>query len=227
MHRVDGLFRDVVAEAIRSVVDRIVIRHAARLTQEHQLTSRIAQSLEENFDGTVVAGRLARVLVQEMPDRGRGSLEKKTGADLYVAVRVEGTSTDFSKGMFIQAKWADGARTDQRLYEQCEKIVRKSDKGAFVWIYGGWGTHAVPASEVLDNRGVEPSLLEGRNLAQHFRDVFDCVAGDRRLVMPGIFDDDEALNTALLEYGRDIGIALSVSAPDLGAVVRRRTRSRR
>jgi hypothetical protein len=91
------------------VIDGVVAQHCARhnpaLTQEHQFTSGIAYAIERELERFPIAGLNVAVHAQEFPDRGPGSLEKSSGADLYVSiVRLDGEAP-ISKGMLVQSKW--------------------------------------------------------------------------------------------------------------------------
>lgn len=212
MHRQDEYLRDLVAQALQSAIDPVVRRHWPRLTQEHQLTSRIAESIEGHLNGAVFLDHTITVIVQEMPDKGPGSLEKKTGVDLYFAVKVEGDHTNFEKGFFVQSKW-DGLMTPkerERLGEQCEAMHWKSKIGSFVWLYGDTGTAVIPAGELLQDPSVNPGELTSRNLNEFFSDVMDCTSGDRQLVMPGVFKNVDALNVMLREFGVATGVAVTI-----------------
>ena len=216
MHRQDEYLRDLVAQALQSAIDSVVRRHWPRLTQEHQLTSRIAEAIEGHLNGAVFLDHKITVLVQEMPDKGPGSLEKKTGVDLYFALKVVGGRTNFEKGFFVQSKW-DGpmiAKERERLGEQCEAMHWKSKNGSFVWLYGDTGTSVIPAGELVQDPSVSPGELTSRNLNEFFGDVMDCTSGDRQLVMPGVFEDDKALNTMLREFGVTSGVAVTISKRD-------------
>lgn len=52
---------------------------------------------------------------------------------------------------------------------------------------------------VLEQRYVPPEYLQGRNVAEQFRDVLDCFSGDTGLVAPDIFENDFALAAFLEE----------------------------
>jgi len=102
------------------------------------------------------------------------------------------------------------ARRD--VLDQCAKMVRRSDKGSFVWIYGVGGTHVVPASDVLMWQDLPPDLLEGRNVGEQFRDLLDCFSGDISLVGKDIFDSDTALGNFLEEIAVQRGVTINVAA---------------
>jgi hypothetical protein len=101
-----------LASDIESAVNSVTIEHYPAVTQEHQLTSRIAQALEDSLNGKQYGVASVSVITQELPDRGRSSLEKPLGGDMYVGISLEG---DFDKGLLIQAKWDENQRG---LFEQ-------------------------------------------------------------------------------------------------------------
>jgi hypothetical protein len=68
------------------------------------MTSRICQRVEDRLDGQRVGDYIFRVIAQSMLDRGPRSLEKITGADLFLSVSLDGPE-GFDKGLFVQAKY--------------------------------------------------------------------------------------------------------------------------
>lgn len=189
MLRGDGVTRDMLAELIRGAVVGAVTNQMARRTQEPPISTRIASMLENRLNGVTINNCRVTVVAQDFFDRGSGSWEQKSGADLYIASRVEtpGSPIAVSKGLLIQAKKAKRAiktslrksESDEQknLTDQCGKMLQRTEKGAFVWVYGTGGTHVVPASEVLSQQFVPIEYLQGRNVAEQFRDVLDCFSG--------------------------------------------------
>jgi hypothetical protein len=228
MLRGDGVTRDLLAELIRRTVDETVRKQLQRRAQEPPISSKVAEALEKKLHGYEINGYAISVVAQDFPDRGPGSWEHKSGADLYIGIRVE-TTWDLppvSKGMLIQAKKAKMPGTVRRprtpqpasaadahgeLVEQCGKMLDRTNKGAFVWVYGIGGTHAVPASDVVASEIVPPEHLGGRDVGEQFRDVLDCISGDEDLVDETIFDDDEALGNYLEEIAVRRGVAINVA----------------
>jgi hypothetical protein len=223
--RGDSVTRDMLAEMIRGAVDDAVKSQTARRAQEPPISTRIASTLEYRLDGATINGYRVTVVAQDFPDRGPGSWEHKSGADLYIGIRVETpiAALATSKGMLVQAKKArqgtnarrrkSESHEQQDLLDQCGKMLQRTDKGAFVWVYGAGGTHIVPASEVLKLQVIPPEFLEGRNVAEQFRDVLDCFSGDTGLVAPDIFEDDVALGNFLEEIAVRRGVTIKL-APD-------------
>ena len=228
MLRGDSVTRDMLAELIRSTIDSVVTSQLARRAQEPPISTRVASVLE-GLDGVAINDYRLTVVAQDFPDRGRGSWEHKSGADLYIGIRVETPGVPFavSKGMLIQAKNAkrvvkNSLRTSESddqedLLDQCGKMLVRTDKGAFVWVYGATGTHVVPASEVIKHQFVPPEYLQGRNVAEQFRDVLDCFSGDASLVAADIFENDLALGAFLEEIAVRRGVTIKL-APAGGRV---------
>lgn len=223
MLRGDSVTRDMLADLIRGAVDDAVKSQIARRAQEPPISTRVASALEQRLDGSTINGYQVTVIAQDFPDRGPGSWEHKSGADLYIGIRVETPIAllETSKGMLVQAKKARKAYKGKRrkseseeqreLYDQCGKMLARTDKGAFVWVYGAGGAHIVPASEVYKLQVIPPEFLEGRNVAEQFRDVLDCFSGDTGLVAPDIFDDDVALGNFLEDIAVQRGVTIKLS----------------
>jgi hypothetical protein len=211
----DRFTRDLIAEAIRSTVDEVVSDQMSGISQEPQITSRVGQAIEARLNGANVNGYHIRAITQDIPDRGRGSLEKRTGIDLYLGVEVASPSGEtVSKGIFVQSKLQDslGYPSDHRdLRRQCEKMVIRSDKGSYVWIYGPNGVRVVPASEVATQTKMSPTSLGSRSVGELFQNVFDCFAGDQRHANPDIFRSRAALGEMLQELGAQNGVALTIA----------------
>jgi hypothetical protein len=70
------------------------------MVQEPEITSRVCQRVEDRLDGRLFGDYVLRVRAQSMPDRGPGSLERITGADLFLSVSLEGPD-GFDKGLFV------------------------------------------------------------------------------------------------------------------------------
>lgn len=224
--------RDLLAELIRRTVDDTVRRQLRRRAQEPSITSKIADALETQLNGFEINGYVVTVGSQEFPDRGPGSLEKQSGADLYNGIRVDSPwqPIPIAKGMLIQVKKVRpigkvnmrGIDSEQAatkphgaLLDQCAKMRERSETGSFVWVYDQDGTGVVPASEVLDQRVFAPESLASRDVGQQFRDILDCFSGDPGLIGSDIFEDDEALGDYLREIAVQRGVAINVARPEV------------
>lgn len=167
-----------------------------------------------------INGYLVEVVSADIPDRGPGTLEKRTGVDLFLAIRVrsEDDVMNVSKGILIQAKSeGDGGRAAERdrLLGQCRKMSDRSTKGAYVWVYGSAGVRSVPATEVLRFPNSRVEALSSRNVAEQFRDILDCIAGDEKLANDQIFESAEALGAWIQDYGAKAGVAIDVTGPPI------------
>jgi hypothetical protein len=80
-------------ERISILIDGVVAQQCARhygaRTQEHQFTSRLAEAIVGELGRFPVEGVQLEVVAQEFPDRGPHSMEKPSGADLYISVAVQ------------------------------------------------------------------------------------------------------------------------------------------
>lgn len=214
MLRGDETTRDWLADALRGAVDDVVAQHSMRLTQEAQISSKIADRIEQKLTGMQINGYEVSVVANDMPDRGPNSLESKTGVDLYIGIRVRRTDIvmETAKGLLVQGKLsgAHSTKEQDRLVEQCRKMASTSSKGAYVWIYGSQGATVIPASELVSNPNLHPSDFSARNIGQHFRDVLDCVAGDEQLVTSGVFEHVDELNAMMRELGARAAVAVDL-----------------
>lgn len=207
--------RDRLARLIRKSIDDLVSIQTMRGTQEPAITARIGERLESQLNGRTVNGFKISVITQDLSDRGKGSQESRIGADLYVGIRVENAvkGFDLSKGLLVQAKMASSQTPaeQERLAEQCRKLAKQSSAGAYVWIYDKHGVQAVPASEVLSTKTPTLRNLASKNVTMHFRDIFDCVAGDVGLASAGIFEGPGQLKQAMQELSARSGVAISLT----------------
>ncbi|MGO8047057.1 hypothetical protein ACC713_29605 [Rhizobium johnstonii] len=217
MEKRSTVSRDLIAEAIRSVVDELVKEHFDALTQEHQLTSRICQALEGSFRDTMFGKYRVRIVVQEMPDKGPGTLEKKTGVDLYIGIRVD-EGVPISKGLFIQSKWKESegrsAKEQKTLVGQCREITKRTDSG-YVWLYGPDGVDVVPAKEVIANPKAAPEALGSRKINEVVRQVLDCFEGDRKYGLPDDLPVRKALVVMMERFAANAAISIDISSRPL------------
>jgi hypothetical protein len=90
----------------------VVQKHYDALTQEPQLTAKIAEAIELTLDRTDFGDLNVRVAVRDFPPQGRGALEGKVGADVYISTAVIGEDgEDVSKGMLAHSRASASSRT--------------------------------------------------------------------------------------------------------------------
>jgi hypothetical protein len=192
--------------AIDGVIAQACKRHYDADTQEHQLSSRLAEALERELGELNINGMHVQVTVQELSDRGRGAKEAAVGADLYVSIVVQGDEEIVSKGMLVQSKWDSTAR-DRGLAGQCDDMLRRS-RESYVWVYGPQGVSVFPAhAEGLADAAAGGS---GGTVGNLLADGVACTAGDRRIGRNPEGDFVESLNAQLRELA--VGTALSIVA---------------
>ncbi len=217
MHKKDEFFRDHLSRAIMSVVDDTVRQHWRRPTQEPQLTAKVAENLER-LKGLTISGESISVTViaQDLPDRGAGSLESRTGADLYVGLKIKTHDSEVKKGLLIQAKWDERMppREMARLKDQCGELLERSANGAFIWAYGPSGTKVIPAWEYFEHPTYQPGDLSSVNLEEMFINVMDCISGDPNLAPQELFDNPDRLGEFLEQVAANSGVLIQATPID-------------
>jgi hypothetical protein len=193
--------------AIDGVIAQACKRHYNADTQEHQLSSRLAEVLERQLDGLTINGMRVRVNVQELSDRGRGAKEKDVGADLYVSIVVEDGEETVSKGMLVQSKWDSIDASDGHFRGQCDEMRRRS-RESYVWVYGPDGVSAFPAN--AEAFAAAETGYPGRTVGTLLADGVACSAGDRQIGRDPSKPLVESLNAQLRELA--VGTALSIVA---------------
>ena len=216
MFREDPYLRDSIAQLFSSAIDDVVREHINRLSQEPQITSKIADRIEQAAQSWTLGKYKLSARAQDLPDRGPRSLEKPTGTDLYIGIRLEDEKANYKleKGLLIQSKISTKITTAEhkKLVSQCELMTTRSTSGSFVWLYDDLGVKVIPANEIAANPGLDARDIFSRNTTEFFRDVLDCFLGDRNLVWGSIFDDIEALNNLLRELAISKGIVINIDA---------------
>jgi hypothetical protein len=184
----------------------MVADHFPARTQEHQLTARLGQALESEFRSLEVLGYRFSVITQDIPDKGRGSLESRFGADLLISISLAG---EFDKGLLIQSKWKDNR--DPNLDTQCRQMLALS-KSSYVWVYGPSGARTINARSLARS----PDSIASRwawNIGALMRRVLDCKAGDPALGV-GLGPDRRAgLTRKLGELEAQAGLSMRILRP--------------
>lgn len=193
----DPVERAAIARSLGDEIDQLVRERLSGFVEEPDITSRVGQRLEDQFNEKRLGQYTIRVLTETIPSKGPHSLEKPTGTDLYVAMSVQPHNGPvITKGLLVQAKRQDkldGAWSD--LIEQCRRMCKITKKGSVVWIYGRGGVETMRASDMP-----YPNIPVV-SLAQMFDRVLACEVGDRRRVPHGAFGDRVALIKMLRELG--------------------------
>jgi hypothetical protein len=192
-----------IQKAVDAIVSEVVEGHYEALTQEPQLTSKIAGAIEHTIKTMDVGDLNVQVEVRDFPAQGRGALEGKVGADVYISVAVIPESReDMSKGMLAQAKWDHSAK-DPHLPEQIGKMMERSEASSYVWVYGPNGVTCYPAGDYLD----PPSVGGGQSVGSLIANGLRCEEGDRKIGR----DLTKPLITSLNEIMEELGVQTAVS----------------
>jgi hypothetical protein len=180
-----------VSQVISGVVAEACKRHYRAPTQEHQFTAKIAQALESELNGLKVRG--LTIYIQDFPDKGPGSWEKKSGADLYISIVYapdegpieyfdeepdELSDDHINKGILVQSKW-DGelSSSKKKLDEQRGDMLNRTDE-AYVWVYEPLGIAVVPADKMSAGRFDHTNAI---TVGQLVTDSLRCTRGDPSL----------------------------------------------
>jgi hypothetical protein len=95
-------------------------------TEEPELTSRLGEAIESELrHHPLEEGRMrVEVATQDIPSRGPGSLERKTGVDLYISIIREDTDETVSKGIIIQSKYLAGNGSSLAIGQHINHSIR-------------------------------------------------------------------------------------------------------
>jgi hypothetical protein len=147
------------------------------------------------------------VHLQDIPDKGRGSMEKKIGADLYISIVLDAPDESFSKGMLAQAKWdRTFSPTDTGLQAQSQRMFSRSE-ASYVWIYQPTGIAVVPAEDVM---GGTVQYDNAKTVGGLIADGLRCQEGDRTIGRNTSVAVDASLNEMLEQLVTDRGLDIKV-----------------
>lgn len=191
----DEWTRRHLAKAIAGSLDTLVQDRMGGMVEEPDITSRVGQRLEDGFNERDLYGFRVRVISETIPSHGRGSLEKPTGTDLYIALSVEDQSGEgTTKGIFVQAKREDKLQWPD-LREQCRRMRKITAKGSVVWLYGWNGIGVIRSTDIWKD------TTPVSRADEFFERVLACEIDDKRRVPNGKFGDRVALKEMLKKFG--------------------------
>lgn len=202
----------LIAALIDGIIAEICAHHYEGLAQEHQLTSRIAQALDERLRQIRVGNLTLKVDTREFPDKGAGSLEKPTGADLYISVvRQDDLGEGFSKGMLVQSKWDHALSKDRKRFrEQAGKMLRRSDS-SYIWVYEERGISVVRAEEVGES---ELDRTDAMTVGELIAGGLKCDEGDPDIGRDTDLPLTQSLNSVMTQLGVDTSLSFQVTTAD-------------
>jgi len=213
----DAARREQVYEIIGEVVDGIVAqaceRHYFAPTQENQFTSKIADRIEQRLNDMNIFGISVNVHAQDFPDKGAGSMERKSGGDVYISVVVNAPGVRINKEMMIQSKWDDAISTSaarRSLHQQTEKM-RARTKSSYVWVYGPSSIAVVPSDDVSEGR---IDLSNVKTVGGLISDSLRCREGDPSISRDLTLPIPQLLSTVMERLSADHAISFELSEPE-------------
>lgn len=192
-----------ISSSIADSINEMVAEHFGQ-TQEHHLTPRIGQHIEDSLGGRFIGSSKISVITQDLKDKGSRSLEKKLGFDLYVGISLE---DEFDKGIIVQSKISGKSRG---LKDQCERMLNMT-KQSYVWEYNKNGVKVKRAQSVLN----KDSYAHGdetwsSGLEYLFAQVLRCKSGDRSIgIAPGP-NRRQRLGRQLDEWAVKAGVLIEI-----------------
>jgi hypothetical protein len=197
---------EIIGKMIDGIVAQVCVRHYDADTQEHQLTSKTAHAIETGLNGIHINGYTVGIAAQDLSDKGKGSKERKVGADLYISVVLYGDEKPISKGMLVQAKWDDtfspGA-TD--MGTQLRHMLART-RAAHVWVYEPAEVISIPAIDVMKEEAHKNATTAGQLVANGL----GCIEGDPQIGRDTSKELIRSLNDMLEELAADVAIDVTV-----------------
>jgi hypothetical protein len=201
-----------IRETIDATVDEAYEGEYDGLTQESPLTADIAAAIrtELKHHPLEVDGLKVEVATRNVPDRGRGSIESKIGADLYVSVvrHVDGESV--SKGILIQAKWDKQVRSAG---PQINDMLALTEE-AYVLVYRSNGPIVVPARGFSFSSPVTLTATRGLTLGTLLADGLKCNRGDELIGRPLVLNPKQGMDQMLRSLAAKRALALRMTDSD-------------
>jgi hypothetical protein len=197
----DSLF-EVIEMLVNQSIQQLLHRHYHALTQEHQLTAKIAQTIEQALGGFQTGRFKIAVAVQDFPDKGPGTLENITGADVYLSVALIDEDGQTSKGMLIQSKWDNtlGGRLTEQIFK-----MKQCSLWSYIWVYYPDRVVCIKTDDYLAGKHAGESV--GKQIANGLR----CTEGDRGIGRNLNLPITSSLNQMMREIGAKRAVAVEVS----------------
>jgi hypothetical protein len=181
--------RRQIMDALGMAVDELVqdlysdAAHGPKMVQEPEITSRLCERLEERLDGQRAGDYVFGVIGLSMPDRGRDSMEKITGADLLLSFSLDGPE-GFNKAIFVQSKYDRNVNRNE-LLDACRRMQHHAgSEGTYVWIYAQDGVRVFSSHQIRRMRGNTFEGLQPRSMVGFTGRILDCYAGTQNWGIP-------------------------------------------
>jgi hypothetical protein len=193
-----------IQRAVDDVVLKVVQKHYGALTQEPQLTAKVAEAIELTLEDINVGDLNAKIMVRDFPSQGKGALEGKVGADVYISTAVISESgEDVSKGMLAQAKW-DDTMDDPKLATQEGKMLERTGS-SYVWVFGADGASCLRAGA-----GHIVASSESQSIGSLIANSLRCIEGDTGIGRDLTKPPGTSMNEIMQELGVYTGLSFTV-----------------
>lgn len=155
---------------------------AGRVKQEPAVTDRLIAYIQRE----IRQARGFNWTAMTLTDRGKGSQEKKYGADFVGSLEINLDGFYICKGFLAQAKKVEPNDTFScaeydKLSSQCHDMLSLSSD-SFVFLYSAVdGFLVLPALSVIGSRHCNPHELTTKQIQKFFVEHFECFIGDTRI----------------------------------------------
>lgn len=185
-NRLASLFSRKISTAARHVIEDMT---SGRAQQEPSITDRLIAYIQAEARASTRSGFAWTAMT--LTDRGRGSQERKYGADFVGSLEIKIDGFNIRKGFLAQAKKIEP--TDRftnseyaKLKSQCEDMLRLSPD-SFVFLYSAIdGFSVLPAISIIGARSCNPHELTKKTIQKFFVEHFECFIGDSNISLANI-----------------------------------------
>ncbi len=190
-NRLASAFSRKISTASRHVIEDI---NSGRAQQEPSITDRLIAYIQAEARSSALSSFVWTAMT--LTDRGRGSQERKYGADFVGSLEIKISGFNIKKGFLAQAKKVEpsdrfSSSEYSRLKAQCEDMLRLSPD-SFVFLYSVIdGFSVLPAIAILGARSCNPHELTKKPIQKFFVEHFECFIGDANISLANIKTLDE------------------------------------
>src|SRR6266851_6379735 len=202
-------FKEHLLKELEERIDRVareVVEDFYDVVQEPAFTSHLAQAIRSEVQNHPInaSGLKIEVTAADMHDRA-STMEKDTGADLYVSVVRRDRPVPVSKGMLVQAKWEHTLR-DPKLPGQIEQMTDRTN-ASYVFAYGESGVYCAKASTIHPGT----RTLDMRPIGGLITDGLRCTAGDPHIGRDLSLSRAQGLRRKMRELQVPVGLAATLT----------------
>lgn len=179
-------FSRKISAAARHAIEDMT---AGRAQQEPAITDRLIAYIQSEVRKE--RARRFSWTAMTLTDRGKGSQEKKYGADFVGSLEINLDGFHIRKGFLAQAKKVEPnenfSRTEfDKLSSQCRDMLKLSPD-SFVFLYSSIdGFSVVPALAIVGSRNCNPHELTTKDIQKFFVEHFECFIGDSRISLANV-----------------------------------------